>query len=127
VTSGGFGTSNCSVPPSRAGLCLPSQFGGGFREFDDLQALLVSADFTRVRTVPLAVDAAYADTDEWWAAKWAHGTRRPLDAMPDAVPDALHATSVADVTACMASLRQPDGYHELMRVTGNVASKPADT
>jgi ubiquinone/menaquinone biosynthesis C-methylase UbiE len=104
----------------RAGLPFPAQLGGGHRHLDELQELLANAGFSEVRRVPLEVEAIYTDVDEWWAAKWTHGTRRPLEAMPES----LRAAFIQDVTARMAPLRQPDGYHQLWRVTCLLAAKP---
>jgi O-methyltransferase/aklanonic acid methyltransferase len=103
-----------------AGLPFPAQLGGGHRDLDELKELLSTTGFREVRRVPLEVEAIYTDAEEWWAAKWTHGTRRPLEAMPES----LRAAFIQDVTARMAPLRQPDGYHELWRVNCLLATKP---
>jgi hypothetical protein len=49
------------------------------------------------------VEAVYADADEWWAAKWTHGARRPLEGMPTGMLQAF----VTEVDARLAPFGWP--------------------
>lgn len=51
---------------------------------------------------------SYAGAGEWWAATWTHGARRPLEHLPPAIRRAF----VTEVTARVAPLREPGGFHE---------------
>lgn len=101
----------------RHNLTWPPTDGKGHRSQEELTALLTQAGFDSVRWEPLEVEAIYADEEEWWAAKWMHGSRRPLEAMP---PDILSAFA-AEVKSRVARLREPDGLHERWRIVCAVA------
>ncbi len=97
---------------ARHNLAWPLPVGGGHRPLGELRTMLIQVGFASVRVVPEAVEAVYADAEEWWAAKWTHGARRPLEAMP---PNLLQAF-VAEVNDHLAPLRLADGFHERWRV-----------
>lgn len=96
----------------RHGLPLPPRLGGGHRDLDDLEELLAHAGFTSIERIPHEIEAVYANAEEWWAAKWTHGARRPLEVMP---PGMLRAF-IAEVDERLAPLREADGYHERWRI-----------
>ncbi len=104
----------------RRGLAWPPTGGRGHRSQEELTALLTQAGFESMRWEPLEVEATYADEDEWWAAKWMHGARRPLEAMPPAILSDF----AAEVKARAAQQCEPDGLRERWRITCAVASKP---
>ncbi len=110
-----------AVTYERHGLPWPPRtLGGGHRRLDELEALLVDAGFANVRQAPVEVEAVYANSEEWWAAKWTHGARRPLESLP---PDILHEF-VSEVDARLAGLRQSDGLHERWRIVCLLGDKP---
>lgn len=91
---------------------------GGWENFAER---LTQVGFTNVRSVPVEEDIVYADEQEWWAAKWMHGERYPLENMP---PEML-ASFQTEVMARLAPLKQPDGLHERWRVLCMFGCKPA--
>jgi O-methyltransferase/aklanonic acid methyltransferase len=97
---------------ARHGLTWPRTVGGGHRGLAELEGLLAGVGFTDIRQVPLEVEAIYANSEQWWAAKWTHGARRPLESLP---PDILQEL-VSEVNSRLAALRQSDGFHERWRV-----------
>jgi ubiquinone/menaquinone biosynthesis C-methylase UbiE len=100
-------------------LPWPPSVGGERRSLRDLAGLLARVGFAGVRHVPLEVEAVYADEAEWWAAKWTHGARRPLEAMPTEILRAF----VTEVNERMATLREADGFHERWRIVCLLATK----
>ncbi len=105
---------------ARHGLPWPATVGGGHRPTGELQELLAQAGFADIRAVPEEIEAVYADAEEWWAAKWTHGARRPLEGMPPAILREF----VAVVNARMTPLRQADGFHERWRILCVLGTKP---
>jgi ubiquinone/menaquinone biosynthesis C-methylase UbiE len=106
----------------RHSLPWPPTTGGGHRSLGELKKLLATAGFGGLRQVPVEVEAVYADEEEWWAAKWTHGARRPLEDMP---PEVLREF-VAEVSGRLGALREADGFHERWRIVCVLASRPAN-
>jgi ubiquinone/menaquinone biosynthesis C-methylase UbiE len=103
----------------RHGLTWPPVVGG-HREPEEIRRILLAAGFANVREVPAEVEAIYVSAEEWWAARWTHGSRRPLETMP---PEVL-AEFRAAVDARLPVLAEPDGYPEVWRVRCMLADKP---
>jgi ubiquinone/menaquinone biosynthesis C-methylase UbiE len=106
---------------ARHGLPWPYTVGGGRRRLDELEALLAGAGFTDLRQVPVEVEAVYATSEQWWAAKWTHGARRALECLP---PDLLQEF-VSVVNVHLAGLQQTDGFHDSWRIVCLLGTKPA--
>jgi ubiquinone/menaquinone biosynthesis C-methylase UbiE len=108
----------------RHNLPWPPTTGGGHRSLGELARLLATAGFGGLRQVPVEVDAVYTDEEEWWAAKWTHGARRPLEGMP---PEILRefATEVEGRLGALR-VREAGGFHERWRIVCVVATKPAE-
>lgn len=99
---------------------LPPLGGERTNAWERSEERLAQVGFEQIRRVPVEGDMVYADEQEWWAAKWMHGERYPLENMP---PEML-ANFKAEVMTRMASLKQADGFHERWRVTCVFGSKP---
>lgn len=97
---------------ARHNLPFPRPVGGGHRDFDELHELLTRVGFSGIQRIPIEVEAIDTDTAEWWAAKWTHGARRPLESMS---PGVLREF-VAEVNARLESLREAEGFHERWRI-----------
>ncbi len=83
--------------------------------------LLADAGFVDIQSVPLEIEAIYADEQEWWSAKWTHGARYPLERMP---PEVLEPFAL-EVRDKLAPFKQPDGFHKRWRIVCILATKPA--
>jgi ubiquinone/menaquinone biosynthesis C-methylase UbiE len=104
---------------ARYSLPWPRMIGGGHRRLADLAELLMRTGFTDIRQVPVEVEAIYADSEEWWAAKWTHRARRPLESLP---PNMLQGF-VSESNSRLAALRQPHGFSERWRVVCLLGTK----
>lgn len=90
------------------------------RELAEYRQLLTDAGFINFQSQLMEIEFAYTNEDEWWAAKWTHGARTPLERMP---PTML-TEFTAEVKSRMKSLKQQNGYHEKWRVHGVIVTKP---
>jgi hypothetical protein len=88
---------------------------------DDLVEILDQVGFAAMRGMIEEYDAVYADAEEWWAAKWTHGARYPLERMTPAIL----ARFREEVSAQLARLEQPGGLHERWRIRCTIATKAA--
>jgi len=87
---------------------FPLSAAGHTVDLSDLPARLARIGFAHVQEQRERTEFVYADAQEWWDAKWTHGTRYSLEHMP---PHAL-AQFQQDVFARLQEARQPDGIHE---------------
>jgi len=93
---------------------------GGAWDRADLPTSIRQAGFADVRETIAADEIVYASEDEWWAAKWTHGARYPLEQMPDA----LLARFKAEVFARLAAHKADDGFHEVVRLQCVIGTTP---
>jgi hypothetical protein len=63
---------------NRYQLSLSGPGGIGHLNSSAFKQLLADAGFVDIQSVPLEIEAIYADEQEWWSAKWTHGARYPL-------------------------------------------------
>ena len=97
---------------------FPLNAGGARLDLSELPTYLMRASFVDVQTLEERVEFIYADAQQWWDAKWTHGTRYSLEHM---APE-LVAQFKAEVFARLAEEQRPDGIHEewnLQYVIGN--------
>ncbi len=85
--------------------------GGNGSNYAELPRYLSDAGFSDVQVLQEEADFVYADAQEWWDAKWTHGTRYALEHMDAEVL----AQFKAEVFAKLAQETQPDGIHEMLR------------
>jgi hypothetical protein len=76
-----------------------------------------SAQKERISSLYNRVD----DEQEWWSARWTHGSRYPLEKMPSKALEPF----ASEVKTRPAPLKQQDGFHELWRILCMLATKPA--
>lgn len=74
----------------------------------DLPSYLARAGFTAVQIQYRQAELVYASAQEWWDAKWTHGTRYSLEHM---TPEVLEQFK-AEVFARLSEAQQPNGIHD---------------
>lgn len=87
---------------------FPLNASGRVADLSTLPTQLARAGFVAVRELYEPMNVVYADAQQWWDAKWTHGTRYSLEHMP---PSVLWQFK-AEVFARLRDERQPDGIHE---------------
>lgn len=87
---------------------FPLNAGGARLDLPELPTYLARAGFTDVYILQEQTEFIYADAQQWWDAKWTHGTRYSLEHM---TPEVL-AQFKAEVFARLAEEQRPDGIHE---------------
>jgi len=92
----------------------------GLRQPDEVKTALAEAGFTDVRAISEEHEFEYADGREWWAAKWTHGARYPLERMPPQVMEEFRAEALSRV----GQMGWTRGPRERGRLICLVASKP---
>ena len=85
-----------------------------------LEQILVSAGFAQVSVRVEPFDWVCAEPEEWWAAQWSMSSRAGLERLDPATAERLKG----EVFAHMQTLRQPDGFHELLLAQFTLARKP---
>jgi O-methyltransferase/aklanonic acid methyltransferase len=97
-----------------------SPTSGGLRQPDEIKTALAEAGFTDVQAISEEHEFRYADGREWWAAKWTHGARYPLERMPPQVMEEFRA----EVLERIDRMDWTRGPRERWRLVCIVASKP---
>lgn len=87
---------------------FPLNAGGGNLDLAELPSYLTRAGFVDVQVELERAEFVYASAEQWWDAKWTHGTRYSLEHM---APEVL-AQFKAEVFARLQEILQPDGIHE---------------
>ncbi len=100
----------------QANLRLQSQ---SFEQPEMLEEMLNAAGFGDVNILLEPFDWICSRPEEWWDAQWSMSSRAGLERMEGL---ALEQFKTA-VFRNMDALRQPDGYHELLRAQFTLAQK----
>jgi SAM-dependent methyltransferase len=88
---------------------FPMNAGGTHLDYhSELPTYLAHAGFSDVQVLQEQTEVVYADAQQWWDAKWTHGTRYSLEHMSSEVL----AHFKAEVFARLQEAREPDGIHE---------------
>ena len=87
---------------------FPLNAGGAHLDLFELPTYLARTGFVDVYVLQEKTEFIYADAQQWWDAKWTHGTRYSLEHM---TPEVL-AQFKAEVFARLAEEQRPDGIHE---------------
>lgn len=87
---------------------FPLNAGGGNLDLAELPSYLAHAGFVDVHVEQEQAEFVYASAEQWWEAKWTHGTRYSLEHM---APEVL-AQFKAEVFARLQEILQADGIHE---------------
>lgn len=98
---------------------FPLNAGGGNLDLSELPSYLIRAGFADVQTLREQAGFAYADAEQWWDAKWTHGTRYSLEHM---APEVL-ARFKTEVFARLQEVQQSDGIHEEWNLQFIIGSK----
>jgi SAM-dependent methyltransferase len=77
----------------------PTARGQDLRAPGALAARLTKAGFASTQEHREPIEVAWRDADEWWAALWTHGTRRPLELMSPGARARFEAEGRARLTA----------------------------
>ncbi|HEY6542336.1 MAG TPA: methyltransferase domain-containing protein [Ktedonobacteraceae bacterium] len=87
---------------------FPLNAGGARFDLSELPTYLARAGFVDVQVLQEQTEFIYADVQQWWDAKWTHGTRYSLEHM---APEVLEQFKT-EVFARLAEEQRPDGIHE---------------
>ncbi len=87
---------------------FPLYAGGRNLDLAELPSYLARAGFVDVQALHEQAEFVYADAQQWWDAKWTHGTRYSLEHM---APEVL-AQFKMEAFAQLQEAQQPDGIHE---------------
>lgn len=87
---------------------FPLNVSGSQLALSQIPLHLVRAGFADVQVLHEQAEFVYADAQQWWDAKWTHGTRYSLEHMPQEVL----AQFKTEVFARLQKAQQPDGIHE---------------
>jgi len=87
---------------------FPLNAGGASLDLAELPTYLARAGFIDVHVLQEQIEFIYVDAQQWWDAKWTHGTRYSLEHM---TPEIL-AQFKAEVFDRLAEEQRPDGIHE---------------
>jgi O-methyltransferase/aklanonic acid methyltransferase len=96
--------------------------GGAGSNYAELPQYLIQAGFSAARVEEEQADFVYANAQQWWDARWTHGSRYALEQMP---PEVL-ARFKAEVLARLAEEAQARGIQETLRFHHVLAEKPLD-
>jgi O-methyltransferase/aklanonic acid methyltransferase len=103
-------------------LRLPApMLARSFHQPGDLTRWLAAAGFERVREHREWVEVEYPSADGWWASRWAHGTRAPLEAM---APDELAAYE-AEARAHLRAMAQAGPLRQRFQLLFALGARPA--
>lgn len=99
---------------------FPLNAGGNFVNYrTKLPEYLTHACFAQVQLYYRQADLVYTNAQQWWDAKWTHGTRYSLEHM---APDVLTQFK-AEVFARLSEVQQADGIHEEWNIQYIVGTK----
>jgi SAM-dependent methyltransferase len=87
---------------------FPLNAGGGNLDLSELPSHLTRIGFVDVQVEHEPTEIVYTDAQQWWDAKWTHGTRYSLEHM---APEVL-AQFKAEVFARLQDVQQADGIHQ---------------
>ena len=99
-----------------ADLRLQSQ---SFENPETLEKIFGEAGFSDIKLYTELFDWVCAQPEEWWNAQWSMSSRAGLEKLDTS---AL-AQFKAEVFQNMSALKQPDGFHELLRAQFTLAQK----
>ncbi|MEO8971124.1 MAG: methyltransferase domain-containing protein [Ktedonobacteraceae bacterium] len=101
---------------------FPLNAGGGNLDYAEIPAHLDRAGFVNVQVHQEEADFVYADAQQWWDAKWTHGTRYSLEHMSSEVL----AQFKTEVFAKLQEALEPDGIHEPLHLQFFIGTRPAE-
>jgi SAM-dependent methyltransferase len=87
---------------------FPLNAGGAHLDLSELPTYLARSGFVDVQVLNEQTEFIYADAQQWWDAKWTHGTRYSLEHMTLAVLTRFKT----EVFARLEEEKKPDGIHE---------------
>jgi ubiquinone/menaquinone biosynthesis C-methylase UbiE len=98
---------------------FPLRVGGGPLNLSEIPSHLTRAGFVNARVLQEKADFVYADAQQYWDAKWTHGTRYSLEHMS---PEVL-AQFKGEVFARLVKEQQQDGIHEELDLRYIIANR----
>jgi ubiquinone/menaquinone biosynthesis C-methylase UbiE len=102
---------------------FPMNAGGTRLDYhSELPTYLAHAGFSDVQILHDQTEVVYADAQQWWDAKWTHGTRYSLEHMS---PEVL-AQFKTEVFARLQEAQESDGIHEEWHFQFFIGTKPAE-
>ncbi len=100
----------------QANVRLQSQ---SFEQSEMIEDMLSAAGFGDIESLLEPFDWVCSRPEEWWDAQWSMSSRAGLEKLAGRALEQFKA----DVFRNMGALRQPDGYHELLRAQFALAQK----
>jgi ubiquinone/menaquinone biosynthesis C-methylase UbiE len=85
----------------------------------EIRSGMLASGFRESMILIESYELIHADERQWWDSKWTHGSRFALENMPAGLLERFHRESLAD----LASLKQPDGFHEQWQVAWVAGTK----
>lgn len=98
---------------------FPLRVGGGQLNLSEIPAHLTHAGFVGVQVLHEQADFVYADAQQYWDAKWTHGTRYSLEHMS---PEVL-AQFKSEVFAKLEEAQRFGGIHEELDLRFIIATR----
>jgi len=87
---------------------------------EEIEAAFRAARFANINVSTELFDMVYESEDEWWNMRWSISGRATLEQMP---PDVLARFRDESFTR-MQSIKEPDGFHDLLQVHYLTATSP---
>ncbi len=87
---------------------FPLSAGGASLDLSELPTYLAATGFVDVQVLHEQTEFIYADAQQWWDAKWTHGTRYSLEHMEPAVLEQFKT----EVFTRLEEEKRLDGIHE---------------
>lgn len=101
---------------------FPLNAGGTTLDYhSEMPHYLSHAGFHNIQILHHQTEATYTSPQQWWDAKWTHGTRYSLEHMSPTVLEQFKT----DIFAKLQEFQQPDGIHEQWNFQLILATKPA--
>ena len=109
-------------PRKENSLERPAKIEEQHRRLSEIPLHLVHAGFIDVQVLHEQAEFLYANAQQWWDAKWTHGTRYSLEHMPQEVL----AQFKTEVFARLQEAQQPDGIREAWDLRCILGTKQAE-
>jgi len=97
----------------------PISEGKNLHRPDEIRSLMLDSGFSESIILTEDYELVYASEQQWWDSKWTHGPRFALENMP---PEILEQFRLATWDR-LASLKEPDGFHEHWQVAWVLGTK----
>ncbi len=102
---------------------FPLNAGGTHLDYhSEMPLYLTRAGFNNVQVLHDQTEVVYTNAQQWWDAKWTHGTRYSLEHMP---PEVLEQFKT-EIFNSLENVRELDGIHEEWHFRYILGTKPVE-